>query len=252
MPTFVYQVRNTLDGKLYVGVSKGDLHRLNEHRRGIKSNRLLQNAIAKHGIDNFSFEQLEEWSTCEEALDAERRVIDDYRHKGVILYNLVDGGRGSLNPGEETRQRMRDAKLGAKNHRFGMLDSEATKAKRNASLSKTLTGRRRGPHTPEARENIRRGNVGKKHRSPSDESRRLRSERMRGKPTPMTGMSPWNKGKKTGPHSPERCQAKSERQRGTKRTEETKQKMRAAAQLREVRKKFRVMAHSWFTCPRPS
>lgn len=242
--SFVYWVRNLLDGKAYIGVSKNDLHRLDEHRKGIKSNRRLQSAIKKHGIENFVFEQLQEWPTCEEALDAERVLIALCRDSGTTLYNLVDGGRGSLNPSDETRQRMRTAKLGPRNHRFGVKDNEETKQRRNASVSSALTGRTRGPNTPEWNDRIRQGNLGKKHKPLTEESRRKKSERMKGKPTPMAGLPPWNKGRKMEPQSEEQRRAKSERQRGTKRSEETRARMRVSAQLREARKRFRAKAHA--------
>jgi predicted GIY-YIG superfamily endonuclease len=240
-------VQNVLSGKAYIGVSKGNLHRLQEHREGIKSNEHLQNAIRRYGVENFRFESIEEWDTCEEALQAEHDIIVYLKAMGAVLYNKTDGGRGCLNPSPETRMKMRLAKLGERSHRWGKKDSEETKTKRAKSVSKALTGRKRGPHSPEWNEKIRQSNLGLKRiiTEKMREAHRLNGERMRGKPTPMNKCPPWNKGKKTGPMDPDMVRRRAERIKDSKRSEHTKTMMKASARLREARKRFRKMAHRW-------
>lgn len=92
MPSFLYIIQNNLDGKTYVGVSKNDLHRLVEHQTGVKSNKHLQNAIKLYGVENFSFECIEEWPTYDKALEAEIEMIAYLKSIGAILYNMTNGG----------------------------------------------------------------------------------------------------------------------------------------------------------------
>lgn len=55
----VYLVTNKINGKIYIGQSVDIERRWNQHRYG-KGNIILANAIKKYGIDNFSFEILEQ------------------------------------------------------------------------------------------------------------------------------------------------------------------------------------------------
>lgn len=106
MSAYLYIVQNLIDGYVYVGVSDKDLHRLDEHKVGLKSNIHLQRAIRKYGIENFSFGQIEEWQTFERGLEAETEMIVYLRALGARLYNMNDGGMGGLNPTPELRARI--------------------------------------------------------------------------------------------------------------------------------------------------
>lgn len=61
-PAGVYEIRNTLNGKVYIGSSVNVGRRLAAHRqalaRGNHSSRHLQAAWARHGADAFSFRKL--------------------------------------------------------------------------------------------------------------------------------------------------------------------------------------------------
>lgn len=98
MTAYVYIIQNIINGNVYIGVSNGDLHRLKEHKFGIKSNIHLQRAIKFYGIENFIFDMLEEWPTFNRALEAETEMIVYLRSLGAVLYNMNDGGMGGINP----------------------------------------------------------------------------------------------------------------------------------------------------------
>jgi len=51
----IYTFLNKMNGNQYIGSAKDLYLRLNEHLLNKKSNRALQFAIAKHGLDNFHF-----------------------------------------------------------------------------------------------------------------------------------------------------------------------------------------------------
>jgi len=51
----IYSFMNKVTGKQYIGSAKDLYLRLNEHLSNRKSNRALQSAVLKYGLDNFSF-----------------------------------------------------------------------------------------------------------------------------------------------------------------------------------------------------
>lgn len=55
----IYCLKNTVNDKLYIGSAKDLYLRLTEDLSNKKSNRALQNAIVKHGLDKFSYGVLE-------------------------------------------------------------------------------------------------------------------------------------------------------------------------------------------------
>lgn len=104
----IYKITNTINGKCYIGKSLNIEHRLREHKRNSHSNEHLQNAMKKYGIDNFTFEVLEE-CTKEEYDERERYWISYYKSRNKEYgYNIMPGGES--NPGwnhtKETRQKM--------------------------------------------------------------------------------------------------------------------------------------------------
>lgn len=95
--TGIYIIRNTVNGKVYVGQSVDIYHRWSEHRRllneGKHVNRHLQSAVNKYGLGAFVFNIIEECSV--DFLD-EREVfwierLNSFRQG----YNLTSGGEGN-------------------------------------------------------------------------------------------------------------------------------------------------------------
>lgn len=87
----VYEIRNTIDGKLYVGSSLNCEARYTKHvwhlNRGTHDNAYLQNAWNAHGSKAFAFAVLE---TCteDELLTREQVYLDRYYDKQVQCYNI--------------------------------------------------------------------------------------------------------------------------------------------------------------------
>lgn len=100
-----------------------------------------KNIVSKYGKDNIIVEVINCISESQ-AFDLERVYIKQFKHDGVCLVNLTDGGEGvaGLIRGEP---------------------SEAHKIK-NAEAKKGNTFRRGSKHTPESIEKMRKAHLGKK------------------------------------------------------------------------------------------
>jgi len=96
MRTAVYKITNSVNGKLYIGLSTNPTKRWWEHRnRTKKTHTKLYNAFRKYGIDAFSFEVLHWCDSQEDARDLENLVVDvcETITKG---YNMCPGGGGGI------------------------------------------------------------------------------------------------------------------------------------------------------------
>lgn len=88
----IYKIQNLINGKIYIGQSVHIKTRFNQHKNEAKNGntRPLYNAIRKYGVENFSFEVIEECSK-EKLNEREIYWIKKYDsfHNG---YNLTPGG----------------------------------------------------------------------------------------------------------------------------------------------------------------
>lgn len=94
---YIYKIQNKINNKIYIGKTElnDPLKRFNEHIKASKrnsiNNRPLYKAINKYGINNFSFEVIEETDTPNER---EIYYIDKYKSYGKSGYNATLGGDG--------------------------------------------------------------------------------------------------------------------------------------------------------------
>jgi group I intron endonuclease len=107
----VYCIENKLDGKKYVGITKGEIQRrFKQHKTITKiknnSNKShIHHAMNLYGIDNFIVYELDSAKTKEELFEKEKEWIKklDSKNNG---YNETDGGEGTFGwkPTEEQRK----------------------------------------------------------------------------------------------------------------------------------------------------
>jgi len=107
--------------------------RTTEHFKCPGSCILLEHAIKKYGHDKMSVEVL---------LEVNDSSLDDHEKKFIDLFDTLEPNGYNIRSGGETgkhsaesRVRMREAKLGEKNHNFGKPRSDETKE--NLSLAKS-------------------------------------------------------------------------------------------------------------------
>lgn len=122
-----YVIRNTVNNKLYIGITKRGLRRrANDHAVAARRGDLtpLHRAMAKYGIDKFKLYAVAEARTWNDLCALECTLIEqESSHVSRDGYNVTAGGEGApgRRPSEETRAKIAEAArlqmqaLGARN-----------------------------------------------------------------------------------------------------------------------------------------
>ena len=155
----IYLVTNKTTGQMYVGQSTDIHRRFREHRRADKlGHSHIDNAINKHGAENFSFEIIMTIENDTEKLnDAEREwiaILNTYEDD--FHYNLTPGGDFCPMKIPEIAAKVSEA------HK-GKIHTEEAKAK----ISKSVSGKNHPmygkKHTQESREKMSEALSGENH-----------------------------------------------------------------------------------------
>jgi hypothetical protein len=87
---YLYKIKNTLNGKIYVGI-----HRTNDLEDGyMGSGTLLKMAQNKYGLNNFEKEILEYFDNERDMYNREIELVDGDFVLREDTYNLTEGGNG--------------------------------------------------------------------------------------------------------------------------------------------------------------
>ena len=89
---YLYEIRNNLNGKIYVGVHK--TKDLNDGYMG--SGKVIKSAIEKYGLDNFSKNILETFDNSESMFLREKEIVTKEFIDRDDVYNLRIGGFGGF------------------------------------------------------------------------------------------------------------------------------------------------------------
>jgi group I intron endonuclease len=199
----IYTIRNTANGKMYVGSALNIVQRKYGHKsrllKGTHHSSKLQAAWIKHGEQAFVFEVLELVDSLDRLIEREQHWIDFYCACGVNGYNMRPIAHSSLGVklsdsakakksaalkgkplskehkakisaglsghvlSEETRRKISEAHAGKPKGPF----SDETRAKMSAAKA----GKKRGPMSAEHRAILSAAHMGRKTGTPSDETR---------------------------------------------------------------------------------
>lgn len=124
---YVYIHRRATDGSVFY-VGKGSLDRAWHKSRYARQRGWWLNIARKNGVivEIAQDEMLEK-----DAFLLEMWLIAKFKRGGVKLCNLTDGGEGPSGKvmSEETKQLIRESKIGELNHMYGKVHTEVTRAK---------------------------------------------------------------------------------------------------------------------------
>ena len=172
----IYQIKNVLDDKVYIGSSNNLEKRLKTHLRFLKSeshnNKHLQSAWTLYGGDNFIYSILEVIDNESLLISREQFHIDRYRINDSfciddnLCYNIsVFADRPNPQSySEEQRMAISERMTGEKNHFFGKKHTEESKdrIKKNHADFKGEKGPFFGrKHTEEAKRKNAESKIGK-------------------------------------------------------------------------------------------
>lgn len=136
MHYYLYEIRNNLNGKIYIGV-----HRAASMDDGyMGSGKFIRRAIQKHGVMNFTKTVLETFASPDEMYQRESEVVDSNFISRVDTYNFAVGGSGgSIEKNRKPFSGHHTAETKEKISRAnrGRVCSDETKAKIKANLWNT-------------------------------------------------------------------------------------------------------------------
>ena len=205
----VYKITDKTNGKVYIGQTTRSLKKRWDEHCKLNLCPLIHAAILKHGVENFTVEQIDSATSRDELDLKEQHWIKHYDCISPKGYNLTSGGN-TCRFSDETRGKM-------SNTAKGKVISNETKLKMSVA-NKGKPNVMKGKHLPdEWKANIRKSQSGENHsfygKHHSEETKRKISESKKGKVTGLKGENHPFYGKP----SP---------MRGKKMTEEQKAKLR--------------------------
>lgn len=105
---YIYVITNKLNNKSYVGQTNDPKYRFKCHKTNYKykyKSNAIYGAFLKHGLENFTFQIIEELNTREETNEAEIFYIQYFQTLAPNGYNLSLGGKAS-SPTPQTRKKI--------------------------------------------------------------------------------------------------------------------------------------------------
>lgn len=255
-----YIIRNTINGKAYIGISTKPDVRWGWHRNAAnrRDSAPLYNAMNKYGTGNFTFEVIACALNWDDLCEVEKTLIAQHGTYGASGYNSTRGGDGTLGRVHSARERAQRGRkmIGNKNglvkteeHRERLRRGSASWKRRQESIAKTAAAHRGMKRSAETRAKISDAGKGRKltpeHRAKvaavlsahrtghavSDETRAKIGAANRGREVSAETrqkMSERRRGKKLSDEARRKMILTKTGLAGRPHTEETKAKMRAA------------------------
>lgn len=164
-------------GKVYIGITSRPVQKRWQNGTGYKQHRYFNAAIQKYGWQNFTHEILFSNLSKSDACEKEKELIMLYNSTDRRFgYNQSTGGESGacgVCPSQETREKIRRAKLGKKQ------SPEAIEKTRQANIGKRLS--------QETKDKISKSKKGKKYgKMPQERIEKLKKSLI-GRTSPMLG-----------------------------------------------------------------
>lgn len=143
---FIYKLTNTLNNKIYIGlttetISERCRKRIAEAKYRDSKNSYILNAIRKHGSEVFKVEQIDTAFSLEELQQKEIFYIQQYNSTNrKIGYNLTKGGEGNLGlkMSDKTKEKIRQKAIGRKASIETKIKMSNSKKTNNIDFSKAI------------------------------------------------------------------------------------------------------------------
>ena len=174
---YLYKITNQLSGKVYIGQTVNDKNRWIAHKSYAKNSeetgQYIHRAMAKYGVENFTFDVIATCKTQEDADEAESILINQYDSKNKEHgYNIKPGGNTAPHS-EETKEKLRQAtyrQIAEKGHPAAgrIVSEEERELHRKIRLETPLE------YTPELRQKMSEAHIGIKD---SEETKQKKSEK---------------------------------------------------------------------------
>ncbi len=152
----IYKITNLINSKTYIGQTTTSLQeRIYNYRKECKwskNPRPVIFAMRKYGIENFTFEIVENDIPTKKLLDEKERYYINEVYKSLTTqggYNVELGGNGIGKHSEETKRKISEAQCGELNHMFGKTGAANITSKKIIELT---TGKVYGSASEGARE----------------------------------------------------------------------------------------------------
>lgn len=185
----IYQITNTINGKIYIG--KHQTENINDNYFG--SGIALRNAIKKYGKQHFSKEVLFVFDTEAEMNQKERELITEEFVQRQDTYNLGVGGEGGPHFKGKTHSKETIEKM-VKNRVFVITDEYRTKlseVNKNRVLSdtakKNISDAAKKPKSEETKNKLRDAYAARRDATLNDDTKRKISKSVSGENNPMFG-----------------------------------------------------------------
>ncbi len=241
----VYLLTCTVNGKTYVGITKGSVERrVQKHRSDAQKGAgwVLHASMRKHGVDSFTVETLAIIPDRSTAAEVEKATIIRLNSRVPTGYNVTEGGdgaRGYRHTAEwraEISRRQKGRKMPAES--VERMRKALTGRKMSQDAREAMSKRQKGcKHPPSVIAKMRKSALLRWQRSPKvctpEEAERLRRLALGRKRTP------------------EHIEAIRRAQIGRVRSPEIRERMRQAALLRHARQKAAKKAQGMLTPPVP-
>ena len=130
---YLYEIKNNLDGKIYVGVHK--TKNLDDGYMG--SGKVIRRAISKHGVENFTKVILEQFENSTAMYAREKEIVTKEFLLREDVYNINRGGHGGfdfINATGLSVRNLKDSSVRQKTH-----DSFRNRMRENGKTIKEIS-----------------------------------------------------------------------------------------------------------------
>ena len=225
----VYEARNKVNGKRYIGLSTRSMkYRRYDHEGAARNNSTtcFHRALRKYGFDSFEWRVLMTKDDVNDLNESECACIKMLKTKAPNGYNLTDGGKGSSS--DIARWKLSEAGKGKRHSKATKRKiSEAGKGKKRSEATKRkMSECQKGKKlSEEHKRKISESGKGRKH---SETSKRKMSESCKGKKHSKATKRKISESGKGRKHSEEHKRKISESLKGKNHSEERKWKISKA------------------------